>query len=309
MPRSAARDRSAEVEEQMADFEVRELHPAFGAEIVGFEPQMPLDDRTLGRLREVFDQRGVLVFRDLDIDEDYQRYLVFSLIGEEAPVERPERVRRSGPMLVSNKAEGGAAPYGRLLYHCDTMWAESPQPVISLYGVTVAGPSAPTMFVSMGQGWEALPDQLRSRVEDLQARHGQLEGGYPNRGGDEDVQDGYFEQSRSTVTPIGRAHPRTGRTMLYVSQQCTIEVLDLSHDENEELLEELFEQLYADERVLRHDWREGDLVVWDNQAVQHARGIVDLEGPERTLRKVFGPMTLTEAERSQIPTFSKVAQG
>ena len=291
----------------MAHFEVRELHPAFGAEIVGFDPQMPLDDDTLRRLREVFDRSSVLLFRDLDIDEDYQRYLVFSLIGQEPPAERQERMERPGPMLVSNKAEGGAAPYGRLLFHCDTMWAESPQPIISLYGVTVAEQSAPTMFVSMGEGWDTLPNDLRARVEGLEARHGQLEGGYPNRGGDEDVQDTHFDESRSTVTPIARRHPRTDRTMLYVSQQCTIEVLDLAHDENEELLEKLFEQLYADNRVLRHDWRQGDLVVWDNVAVQHARGIVDLEGPERTLRKVFGPMTLTEAERSHLPTFSKVA--
>ena len=141
----------------MAHFEVRELHPTFGAEIVGFDPQMPLDDDTLRRLREVFDRSSVLLFRDLDIDEDYQRYLVFSLIGQEPPAERQERMERPGPMLVSNRAEGGASPYGRLLFHCDTMWAESPQPIISLYGVTVAEQSAPTMFVSMGEGWTRCP--------------------------------------------------------------------------------------------------------------------------------------------------------
>jgi taurine dioxygenase len=292
----------------MAKFEVRELHPALGAEIVGFEPKRPLDEETFDELRELFDRRGVLVFRDLDIDEDYQRYLVFGLIGQDPPAERPEHTHREGPMLVSNKADGGAAPYGRLLFHCDTMWAESPQPIISLYGVTVHEASAPTMFVSMGEGWDALPDELRARVGGLQARHGQLEGGYPNRGGDEDVQDTHFDQSRSTVTPVARPHPRTDRTMLYVSQQCTIEILDLSPDENEELLESLFTQLYAQDRVLRHEWRAKDLVIWDNVAVQHARGIVDLEGPERTLRKVFGPMNLTEAERGQLPTFPKVAQ-
>ncbi len=292
----------------MADIEVREIHPALGAEISGIEPAIPLDPETLGRLRQLFDERGVLVFRDFDIDEDFQRYLVFSLIGLEPPEERQERMNRPGPMLVSNKAEGGAAPYGRLLYHCDTMWAENPQPIISLYGVKVVQPTAPTMFVSMREGWETLPTELRARVERLQARHGQEEGGYPNRGGDEDVQDTYFEESRSTVAPVARRHPRTGDTELYVSQQCTIEILGLSHDENEEVLEELFEHLYADERVLKHEWRERDLVIWDNVATQHARGIVDLEGPERTLRKVFGPMTLTEAERNQLPTFSKVAQ-
>jgi alpha-ketoglutarate-dependent taurine dioxygenase len=292
----------------MGELEVRDLHPAVGAEISGLEPKIPLDDATLAQLREVFDERSVLVFHDLDIDEDFQRYLVFALIGQEPPAQAPEHQGRSGPMLVSNKADGGAAPYGRLLFHCDTMWAESPQPIISLYGVQVVDSSAPTQFVSMGAAWDALPDDLRARVADLRASHGQLEGGYPNRGGGDDVQDTHFDQSRSTVTPVARLHPRTGRPMLYVSQQCTIEILDLPEDEMEELLAELFEHLYAPERVLEHHWRQGDLVIWDNVAVQHGRGPVDLNGAERTLRKVFGPMTLTEAERGQLPTFSKVAQ-
>jgi alpha-ketoglutarate-dependent taurine dioxygenase len=292
----------------MGELEVRDLHPAVGAEISGLEPKIPLDDATLTQLRDLFDERSVLVFHDLDIDEDFQRYLVFALIGQEPPAQAPEHQGRSGPMLVSNKADGGAAPYGRLLFHCDTMWAESPQPIISLYGVQVVDSSAPTQFVSMGAAWDALPDDLRARVADLRASHGQLEGGYPNRGGGDDVQDTHFDQSRSTVTPVARLHPRTGRPMLYVSQQCTIEILDLPEDEMEELLAELFEHLYAPERVLEHHWRQGDLVIWDNVAVQHGRGPVDLNGAERTLRKVFGPMTLTEAERGQLPTFSKVAQ-
>jgi taurine dioxygenase len=292
----------------MSDLTFRRLHPALGAEVEGFEPKQPLDDDTVAELRRAFDEHGVLLFRDLDIDEDFQRTLVFALVGEEPPAERPEQMHRAGPMLVSNKEEGGAAPYGRLLFHCDTMWAENPQPIISLYGVKVDPPTAPTMFISMAAGYDTMPDDLRNRVADLEARHGQLEGGYPNRGGDDDVIDTYFEDSRSTVTPVLNRHPRTGRSLLYVSQQCTIDIEGLPGDENEALLEELFQHLYADGRVLAHEWREGDLVVWDNLAAQHARGVVDLDGSERTLRKVFGPMRLTERERSSLPVFSKVAK-
>jgi alpha-ketoglutarate-dependent taurine dioxygenase len=292
----------------MADFKVRELNPTVGAEITGLDTSKPVDDATMAELRRLFDDRSVLVFKGLDIDEDFQRDLVWGLIGQEAPAEAVERARTNGPMLVSNVAEGGAAPYGRLLYHCDTMWAENPQPIISLYGLNVTGASAPTMFASMNAGWEALPDDLRTRVDGLQARHGQEDGVYPNRGADADVQDTKYEGgSHSTTTPVAHVHPRTGRPLLYVSQQCTIEILDLDKDENEELLEELFENLYADDRILEHHWEQGDLVVWDNVAVQHARGVVDLEGPERTLRKVFGPMTLTDREKGHMPSFSKVA--
>jgi alpha-ketoglutarate-dependent taurine dioxygenase len=289
----------------MVELKVRELNPAFGAEIEGLERRIPLDGEVCSRLRQLFDERGVLVFRHLDIDEDFQRYLVYTLIGEEPPAPSGGGAEKRAPFLVSNKEPGGGAPYGRLLYHCDTMWAQSPQPVISLYCVEVEPPTVPTMFVSMGHGWDALPDDLRIRVEGLEARHGH-EHGYPNRGGDQDVIDTYFEDPHSTVTPVGHRHPRTGRRLLYVSQQATIEILGLGQDENEELLEELFTHLYAPADVVQHDWLKGDLVVWDNAAVQHARGSVSLEGPARTLRKVVGPLNLTESEMKK-PTFSKVA--
>jgi taurine dioxygenase len=55
--------------------ELRPLSPAFGSEVVGFEPRFPLDDATTWLLRDAFDQRGLLVFRDLDLDFPAQAYL------------------------------------------------------------------------------------------------------------------------------------------------------------------------------------------------------------------------------------------
>jgi taurine dioxygenase len=274
-----------------------------GAEVEGFEPGMPLDEDTIGEMRAAFDDRSVLVFRNLDIDEDMQRFIVFSLIGEEVPASLKSSDKK--PRIVSNKTEHGAAPYGRLLFHCDTMWARRFEPILSLYGVEVEGPTAPTTFASMGDAWDRLPDQLRTRIAGLEARHG-FDHQYPNRGGDEDVIDTYYEHSRSMVRPVVLAHPRTGRMTLYVSQQATIEILGLSGDENEALLEELFGYLYDPSAILAHEWRKGDLIVWDNVAVQHGRGNVTLEGPERTLRKVGGPINL-DPDEMLMPVFSKVA--
>jgi alpha-ketoglutarate-dependent taurine dioxygenase len=282
----------------VAELEIRALNPAVGAEVEGLEPVWPLDEDTLAQLRSAFDQRGVLVFRDLDVDETFQRRLVYGLIGEEAP----EEEKRT--QLVSNREPGGAAPYGRLLYHCDMMWAERPEPVVSLYGAEVEQPSVPTAFVSMAHGWATLPNDLRQRIEGLEARHGH-EHYYPNRGGDDDVIDSYYEDAHASVKPIPFLHPRTGVPLLYVSQQVTMEVLGLDHDANEALLEEIFEHLYQPNHVALHQWRTGDLVIWDNIAVQHARGTVDLEGPARTLRKVTGPIYVSAEER-KAPTFSKV---
>ena len=64
-------------------------------------------------------------------------------------------------LRVSNRTEDSAAPYGRLLFHCDNMWARTPQFALSLYGERVEPPSAPTQFASMVDGWESLPDELK----------------------------------------------------------------------------------------------------------------------------------------------------
>jgi alpha-ketoglutarate-dependent taurine dioxygenase len=288
----------------MSEISVRSLHPALGAEILGFEPRQPLDDDTISLLRSTFDDRGVLVFRDLDIDEDMQRYLVYTLINEEVPP--PDDSVEKAPWIVSNKTERmAAAPYGRLLFHCDTMWARRLERILSLYGLQVEPPTAPTLFVSMGDALDRLPSDLRSRLDGLQARHG-FENRYPNRGGDDDVTDTYFEDSRSMVRDLVLTHPRTGRELLYASQQATIEIVGLPPEENEALLAELFTYQYEPSAILEHEWRDQDLVVWDNIAVQHGRGNVTLEGPERTLRKVGGPMKY-DANEVLIPTYSKVA--
>ena len=108
-----------------------------------------------------------------------------------------------------------------------------------------------------------------------------------------------------TTTSIGHHHPRTGQTILYISQMNTSEIVELSHDESEELLELLFAHLYGPENTYEHDWRNGDLVAWDNQAIQHARGTVKTEGPARTLRKVIRPIpTLTGIET---PTYTRAS--
>ena len=289
----------------MSELKVRVLHPAFGAEIEGFDPDSGLDEATIAQLRAAFDDRSVLVFRDLDIDEDMQRLIVFGIIGEDVPVSEGPVEKK--PRVVSNKMEDGAAPYGRLLFHCDNMWARRFEPILSLYGARVEQPSAPTTFISMGDAWDRLPEELRVRISGLEARHG-FDHQYPNRGGDDDVIDTYYEQSRSTVRPVGLPHPRTGRMELYVSQQATIEILGLSEKENEDLLSELFGYLYEPSAVLEHEWRKGDLVVWDNIAVQHGRGMVTLEGPERSLRKVGGPLNL-DPDEMLMPVFKKAMRG
>src|SRR5215471_15965130 len=65
----------------MAQLQLRELTPAFGTEITGLDPIATLADADACRtLQDLFDTRGVLVFRDLDVDQVTQANLVRMLI-------------------------------------------------------------------------------------------------------------------------------------------------------------------------------------------------------------------------------------
>jgi alpha-ketoglutarate-dependent taurine dioxygenase len=277
--------------------EIRPLSPGVGAEVIGFEPRIPLDNDTRDALRAAFDDRGVLIFRDLELDLAGQVYLSLLLIGQEHTV-TPGETGDHLDWYISNQREAAAAPYGRLQFHADGMWADDPFQVLSLYGEEVEQPAVPTIFVSGVDAWRTLPADLRARVDRLDARH---TSGRVARRDLTDVLVLEVEDAPSTVKPLAMPHPRTGQPVLYACEQMTAELVGLDPAESETLLDELFDHMYAPERRVHHEWRAHDLVVWDNISLQHCRPNVQTEGPARTLRKVGYPMPQMSAE--QMPKY------
>ena len=284
----------------MTQLSARNLRPEFGAEVRGVELRAPLPEEECRQLREVFDDRGVLVFRDVDIDTPTQQYVSDMLIGPGDPTDTEPRM----DSFISNREEDGIAPFGRLLWHSDMMWSDQPSHGLSLLGVLVEQPSVPTLFASAVRAWDTLPDDLRARVDGLHALHvtGQVDRGRYAEG---EVLTVIRAEEVTTIAPIANPHPRTGRTILYLCEQNTREIVELPHDESEALIEELFAHLYDPAHVLEHEWRQGDLVIWDNLAIQHGRPDVDFEGPARTLRKTFSPRV--QGKRPETPRFTRTA--
>jgi alpha-ketoglutarate-dependent taurine dioxygenase len=250
---------------------------AFGAEVHDLDPADELDERTTDELRQAFDEHGLLLFRDVDgFDVAAHDRLVMALADDGIQV----RDRALRPAYVSNREPESISPFGRLPFHTDLIWGDYPFRVVSLYAVELEPPVVPTLFASTVDAWDTLPTVLRARAE---GREAVQESGQHMQG--EDIVQLHHVQRHSRTTPIGYRHPRTGRTMLFVDQQSTCGIVGLPVDESAQLLDDLRDHMYRPEAVWTHQWRERDLVMWDNLAVQHSRANVEIEGGVRTLRR------------------------
>jgi taurine dioxygenase len=281
----------------MSDIEIRDLTGPIGAEVIGFDPASGVDAETGDRLRRTFDERGVVVFRDVDLDVRTQGMLCEILGAMELTGSDAEDVEIEPANYVSNEVPGATAPFGRLHFHTEAMWSDEYILVLSLYATHVESPATPTILASATRAYDVLPSDLKARIEGLEIVH--TAGQRPRPGDGDDLLVATPELPKSRTTPIAMPHPRTGKTLLYLAEQVSHEIVGLPPEEGHELIESLFDVLYAPENIYSHEWQPKDLVIVDNLSIQHARPNVVADGPPRTLRKVVRPAgTISRPDRA-----------
>ena len=272
----------------MAQLNFREINPAIGAEVEGFDPMAEHEPATWTKLSQALGERAVLVFRDVQLDTPTQ-HKVAEILYANGDLSKATLTKQDRFTYVSNKEPDGGSPYGRLLFHTDMMWSDLVDQIPTLYGVEVGQPATPTIFTSTTYAWKTLPEELKKRVEGLKVFHQNGPQGRGNHKYESELIQPQWDQLHDIVTPIAHKHPRTGETMLYVGEQHTRYVVGMDRKESDALLDQLFEHLYQPQNLMEHHWKTGDLVIWDNMIAQHARPNVMGKGPARTLRKIHAP--------------------
>ena len=172
------------------------------------------------------------------------------------------------------------------LWHTDGSFRRIPAALSMLYAHRVPGSSprgnGETEFADMRAAYDALSEQQKEDVAGLVALHdiswsrGQL--------GFNELLFGEKQVLPPVPQRVARTHPGSKRKVLYVAAHAS-EIVGWPVPEGRLLLRELIEHATQREFVYRHDWREGDLVIWDNRATMH-RGRNFDEGRVRDLRRV-----------------------
>lgn len=235
--------------------QITPLPQGFGAEITGFSLHDGRADADIACLREAFDAHHLLIFRGE---------------GTISPERQAEICGWFGP-TGCDTGEGGrshttmdnAEAIGRsvLPFHADISYMEFPIEGISLHPLELPKTSTSTTYISNACGWDSLSPEVQEELHGAKGRHYYADSKLL------DMDWPVFEHWH----PVRLEHPRTGRPLLFVTEHHVEQLSGMSEERSAELLPILFDALYAPERRYEHVWREGDLLVWDNLAVQHAR--------------------------------------
>ena len=260
---------------------VQPMDAVLGASVHGVDLRA-LDAETFAAVHRAWLNHLVLLFRDQELtDEDLVAFSRRFGDLDHAPVpETGQRFVEGHPEIyvISNVVQDGQAigslGAGEAVWHTDMSYLPDPPKASALFAIEVPPRGGDTSFCSMYAAWDELPDRLQRRVEGLRVKHdGTYNSGGYTRQGVTPTDDP--RTSPGTFHPLVSVHPETGRRCLYLGRRRHSYVEGLPLDESNALLDEIWTQATRESFTWRHQWRVGDLVLWDNRCTMHRRDAFD----------------------------------
>ena len=213
-------------------------------------------------LAEAFKEFGLLVMRDLDLDVDQQLGLA-RIFGE--PVLR-EKNQQADPKRrtqhVSNVLADGVFGAGELDFHMDQLFWAEPLKALMLYGIEIPSQGGDTKFVDTSKVYERMPEELRTRIDQLHCRHAYTFAG--DLAKEWRVKDA-ATQDMTVDHPIVWREPDGRRVGIWVNKLTTVGVVGMSEAEGAELIKAVRDRLYDDTVTYTHK-----MAPWRSRAVEQS---------------------------------------
>jgi alpha-ketoglutarate-dependent 2,4-dichlorophenoxyacetate dioxygenase len=278
---------------------LRQLHPLFAAEADGIDLAQPVDAAMVDAIWRAIDIYAVLVFRDQRLSDTQLRDFAARFgpleIGRSAASGGRRRLEHPEIGDISNLDEDGRLralddrrrldSLGNRLWHTDASYMPVPVVLGMLHAVAVPPASAlgggETEFSDMRAAYDALPAATQAAIDGLVVEHdvfwSRAQIGFT------EFPPGEREQYPPSPQKLVRLHPGSKRKTLYLSAHAS-HVVGWPVADGRLLLLDLTTHATQPTFVYRHEWRVGDLVIWDNRWTMH-RGRPHDESQPRDLRR------------------------
>lgn len=244
--------------------QAREIKPRIGSEVPA-DKALLLSGDYAGEIRDLLEQRGVLVFPQIGFSDEEQIAFTETL-GTFAPEARGEKLYKVSLDTEVNKQ----ADYlkGSLYWHLDGTMNEVPILASLLQSVALGNPDeGDTEFCNTYAAYDDLPEGDKAEIADLRVMHSAWNTLF------------YYDPEPSAKTlkqmmaigdrelPLVWTH-KSGRKSLVLGATAR-HVTDIDYTRSAELLVRLRDWATQPQFTYRHKWTVGDLVIWDNTGTMH----------------------------------------
>jgi taurine dioxygenase len=281
---------------------IRNLDAPLGAEVAGVDLAGAVAPGDIAAIEDAWRERLVVVFHDQTLS-DPQLIAFSKSFGEldppgPNPYGKPFLPAHPELNVISNVVEAGT-PIGNLgdgeaVWHADMTYVDVPPKAAMLHALEVPPPQAGgnTYFADMFLAYATLPADLKKAADGRIAVHdastnsaGMLRKGYAP------VTD--VRRSVGAHHPLVRTEAARGRKALFLGRRPNAFVLGMTVDDSEALLDALWAHATQPQFTLCHQWKVGDLLMWNNLSVLHRRD-------------PFDPTTRRVMHRSQIKGHERI---
>ncbi|HWM46589.1 MAG TPA: TauD/TfdA family dioxygenase [Xanthobacteraceae bacterium] len=264
-------------------YQTNPLHPSFGAEIIGLDLTQPVSTLPVAELKAAIDTYGVVVYRNPKPLSDEQHVAFSALFG---PVEvgpmfkiQGDKKRIDNPALVdvgNLDADGNIMKpdnrrmlfrKGDRLWHADMSFHHNRATYSLLLGHEIPPPEAggDTLFADMRAAYDALPQDMKVMIENLTVEHSiwhsRALAGFPEPTQEE------LDSRPPARHKLVHMHA-SGRKSLYIASHAS-HIVGWPVDLGRGLIKSLMKFATQPQFVYRHQWRLGDLLMWDNLSTMH----------------------------------------
>jgi alpha-ketoglutarate-dependent taurine dioxygenase len=238
-----------------------------GYEVRGIDASLPLAPGMKELLRGALATRGLLLFREQTLDEAQQIAFarVFGHISRQGPIQAMSK----DATYVSNVRADGTFGDVELHFHSDQAYFEFPMKAIMLYGIEVPERGGETLFASTAAARAAMGEELLARLRSQRVLN-RLD--YSRVAvANEKLRSMLSSFVAETWHPVLTTHADSGIPIHMVNQDHSARFDNASTEETAALLKEIGAIMTDPQRVYRHRWSKGDLIVWDNTLLHHGR--------------------------------------
>lgn len=245
-----------------------DLTPKIGSELK-VDRETLLHGDVVQDLRELLVERGVVVVRGIDMNDDQQRALAARLGNLRLGTTKEEGEAGLMKVTMDVKENPTYAEFfaGTFLWHMDGTYDEAP-PFATILTPRVLSPTGgQTEFTNNYAAFEDLPKAEQDWLETLTVAHTMRAAMFHA------YTDPTVEQYALWNSYPVRRHPlvwhhKSGRRSLVLSSSLG-HVEGLHPAESHDLLTRLMAHATKPEYVYRHEWQMGDLLMWDNTGTMH----------------------------------------